>query len=163
MAEAWYIQTRLEAFARQGARHGVVYASPLLDLDLVAFSMQIPGVFLRSGGRRRVLFREALAGILPDEVRLSPVKLMAFPGEEQRNAAERDCLLALLRQWGKNARIRDFLDLEFMVEIIHLAGDPAAQGGLQGVDLTSAFQLAALFTALEGRPVDEAVVDEVGN
>jgi asparagine synthase (glutamine-hydrolysing) len=160
-AEAWYIQTRLEAFARQGARHGVAYAYPLLDLDLVAFSMQIPGVFLRSSGRRRVLFREALAGILPDEVRLSPVKLMAFPGEEQRNAAERDCLLALLRQWGKNARIRDFLDMEFMVEMIHSAADPAAQGDLQGGDLTSAFQLAALFTALEDRPVGEAVTDEV--
>jgi asparagine synthase (glutamine-hydrolysing) len=159
-AEAWYIQTRLEAFARQGARHGVVYAYPLLDLDLVAFSMQIPGVFSRSGGRRRVLFREALAGILPDEVRLSPVKRVAFPGEDQRSAAERDRLLALLRQWGSDPRIRDFLDLEFMAGMIRSAADPVAADDLQGVDLTSAFQLAALFTALKDRQVDETVVGE---
>ena len=161
-AEAWYIQTRLEAFARQGARHGVVYAYPLLDLDLVEFSMQVPGIFLRNGGRRRVLFRDALAGILPDAVRLSPVKLLPFPGEDQRNAAERDRLLALLRQWGNNARIRDFLDLEFMAEMIRSAADPAAPGDLEAVDLPEAFQIAGLLAALEDRPVDEALVDEVG-
>ncbi len=161
-AEAWYIQTRLEAFARQGARHGSVYAYPLLDLDLVEFSMQVPGIFLRSGGRRRVLFREALAGFLPDAVRFSPVKLLPFPGENQRSAAERDRLLALLRQWGNNARIRDFLDLEFMAKMIRSAADPAAPGDLAAVDLTAAFQIAGLLAALEDRPVGEAPVDVVG-
>jgi asparagine synthase (glutamine-hydrolysing) len=155
-AEAWYIQTRLEAFARQGARHGVVYAYPLLDLDLVGFSIQVPGVFLRSEGRRRVLFREALAGILPDSVRLSPVKLQPFPGDNERNAAERERLLALLRQWGNNARIRDFLDLEFMAEMIRLAADPAAPADLAVVDLTSAFQIAGLLAALDQGAADEA-------
>ena len=161
-AEAWYIQTRLEAFARQGARHGIVYAYPLLDLDLIEFSMQVPGIFLRNGGRRRVLFRDALAGILPDAVRLSPVKLRPFPGEDQRTAAERDRLLALLRQWGNNARIHDFLDMEFMAEMIRSAADPAAPGDPEAIDLTAAFQIAGLLAALEDRPVDEALVDEVG-
>ncbi len=161
-AEAWYIQTRLEAFARQGARHGVAYAYPLLDLDLVEFSIQVPGIFLRNGGRRRVLFRDALAGILPDAVRRSPVKLLPFPGEDQRNAAERESLLALLQQWGNNARIRDFLDLEFMADMIRSAADPAAPGDLAAVDLTAAFQIAGLLAALEDRPVDEALVYEVG-
>ena len=155
-AEAWYIQTRLEAFARQGARHGVVYAYPLLDLDLAEFSIQVPGVFLRGGGGRRVLFREALAGILPDAVRLSPVKFVAFPGESRRNAAERERLLALLRQWGNNARIRDFLDLEFMAEVIRLAADPAAPADLAVIDLVAAFQIAGLLAALDGAAADGA-------
>ena len=160
--EAWYIQTRLEAFARQGARHGIVYAYPLLDLDLVEFSIQVPGIFLRDGGRRRVLFRQALAGILPDAVRFSPVKRQPFPGDDRRNAAERERLLALLRRWGNNARIRDFLDLEFMAEMIRSAADPAAPGDLAAIDLTAAFQIAGLLAELEGGPVDEVLVDEVG-
>ena len=97
----------------------------------------------------------ALAGILPDAVRLSP-------GEGRRNAAGRERLLALLRQWGNNARIRDFLDLEFMAEMIRSAADPAAPGDPEAIDLTAAFQIAGLLAALEDRPVDEALVDEVG-
>jgi asparagine synthase (glutamine-hydrolysing) len=160
--EAWYIQTRLEAFARQGARHGVVYAYPLLDLDLVEFSMQIPGVFLRGSVQRRVLFREALAGILPDEVRFSQVKRVPFPGENQRSAAMRERLLALLCDWGKNARIRDFLDLESMADVIRLAADPVASTSLETADLVVAFQIAGLLTALEDYPVDEASLHEAG-
>jgi asparagine synthase (glutamine-hydrolysing) len=159
-AEAWYIQTRLEAFARQGARHGIVYAYPLLDLDLVAFSMQVPGVFLRGGGKRRVLFREALAGILPDEVRFSPEKRMPFTGEDLRSAAARERFLALLRDWGKDARIRDFLDLDYMAEVIRLAADPAASADLETVDMIAAFQIAGLLTALKDYPVGEAGMDE---
>ena len=155
-AEAWYIQTRLEAFARQGARHGIVYAYPLFDLDLVEFSIQVPGIFLRDGGRRRVLFRQALAGILPDAVRFSPVKRQPFPGDDRRNAAERESLLALLRRWGNNARIRDFLDLEFMAEVIRLAADPAAPTDLAVIDLVAAFQIAGLLAALDGAAADGA-------
>ena len=155
-ATSWYIQTRLEAFARQGARHGVVYAYPMFDLDLVEFSMQVPGIFLRSGGQRRLLLREALAGILPDAVRFNPVKLRPFPGEDERNAAERERLLAILRAWGKNARVGDFLDLEFMAEMVRSAADPAVPDDLAMVDLTPAFQIAALLVALEGRSVEEA-------
>ena len=80
-------------------------------------------------------------GILPDAVRPSPVKLQPFPGEDQRHAAERVRLLALLRQWGNNARNRDFLDLEFMAETIRSAADRAA---------------------LEDGPADQAPVDEAG-
>ncbi|HUS55449.1 MAG TPA: asparagine synthase-related protein [Thermohalobaculum sp.] len=159
-AEAWYIQTRLEAFARQGARHGIAYAFPLLDLDLVKYSMQIPGIFLRAGGRRRVLFREALAGILPDAVRYTPSKLSPFPGEKQRTAADRERLLVLLQQWGNNARIRDFLDLEFMTEVVRSATDPNAPADQEFVDLTPACQIAVLLTALEDYPFDRLPLTE---
>jgi asparagine synthase (glutamine-hydrolysing) len=154
-AEAWFIQTRLEAFARQGARHGVAYAFPMLDIDLAEFSIQVPGIFLRGRGWRRLLLREALEHILPDEVRLNPVKLLPFPGEGQRNAAAREHLLGLVRQWRENERIRDFLDLDFIAEMIRLAAAPAIPADLEVVDLTPAFQLAALLTALDGAPASE--------
>jgi asparagine synthase len=164
-AEAWYIQTRLESYAHQGARHAIVYAYPLLDLDLVDFSMQVPGIFLRSAGQRRLLFRQALVGILPDAVRLDPVKQQPFPGEGLRNAAAREHLLAILRHWGNNARIRDFLDLDFMTEMTRLACDPVAAdpedaGDLAAIDLTPAFQIGSLLAALDDLPMIEAPVDE---
>ncbi len=166
-AEAWFIQTRLEAFARQGARHGIAYAYPLLDLDLIEFSMQIPGIFLRTGGQRRVLFRQALAGILPDAVRFSEVKLNPFPGEHRRIVAERERLLELLQLWENNARIGDFLDLEYMTEVIRNATDPAAPdnsvpGVIDDVDLYAAFQIATMLVALKDSPVVNSPLSKAG-
>ena len=147
--EAWYIQARLDSFARQGARHGVAYAHPLLDLDLVEFALSVPGVFLRSGADRRVLLRKASVGLLPDAVRLGRAKLQPFPGEDTRIAAAQGPLLALLSRWGKNARIRDILDLEFMAEIVSRAGDPDAPAEFSAVDLTPAFQISGFLAAME--------------
>jgi asparagine synthase (glutamine-hydrolysing) len=154
MAEAWHIQSRLATYAWQGARHGVAYAFPLLDLDLVEYSVRIPGIFLRSDGRRRVLYREALAGLLPDEVRLNPEKPEPFPGAELRIAADRDRLLELCRQWRNNARIGDFLDLDFMAHRIRTAADPTAAEDLSGVSLAFAFDVAHLLLALGEPPGD---------
>jgi hypothetical protein len=123
--------------------------------------MQIPGIFLRSGGRRRLVLRKALAGILPDPVRYGPTKLLPFPGEDQRNAAERERLLALLRQWGNIARIGDFLDLQFMAEVICSLADPDAPADHEDVDLTPAFQIAVLLGALEDDPFDGASPTEM--
>jgi hypothetical protein len=98
------------------------------------------------------------------------VKRVPFPGEDQRSAAVRERLLALLRDWGKNARIRDFLDLDFMADVIRLAADPAAPtsletagvetAGVETADLVVAFQIAGLLTALEDYPVDETALHE---
>lgn len=156
--EAWYIQARLESFALQGARHGVAYAFPMLDLDLVEFSIQVPGIFLRSDGWRRRLLRQALAGILPDEVRLSQPKLRPFPGEELRIAAARDPLLGVVEGWRRNPRIGDLLDLDLIAERIRRAAEPGLPEELADIDLAAAFQIGALVSALDARAAD-AVAD----
>lgn len=155
-SETWYIQTRLESFARQGARHGVAYAYPLLDLDLVEFSMRVPGVFLRNNGRRRVLFRDATVGVLPDEIRLSPEKLRPFPGEEVRIAAESEKLLSILDRWRASARIRDYLDIDFMSRVVTAHCDPERHADVLDIDLTMAFQLASTLVALDDWPAETA-------
>ena len=144
--EAWNPQARLEAFALTGLRHGIRFAHPLLDLDLVRFAMEVPGVFFRRDGQRRALFRQAIDGLLPDAVRLKPEKSAPFPGRDLRYAAEREALLVLFRDWGKNARIREFLDLEFMSEIVHHAARPDAPEDLAGYDLTPAIQVGLLLS-----------------
>ena len=144
-AEGWNPTARMDGLAWHGARHGVAHTYPLLDLDLVNFSMQIPGIFLRYGGERRRLFRQALTGLIPDAVRDNALKTSPFPHEARRAAAMRAPLLAILARWRENARVRDFLDLEHMEKIVQAAGDPAPEPASLGeCDLTAAFQIGTL-------------------
>jgi asparagine synthase (glutamine-hydrolysing) len=72
---AGYLQDRIEAWAVQGARDGIEYRYPLLDRRLVEFCLGVPPELFRDGPTGRALFRAALAGILPDSIRLANVKL----------------------------------------------------------------------------------------
>jgi len=143
-AEAWSPQARLDALAWHGARHGVRFAYPLLDLDLVEFSICVPGIFSRQAGHRRMLYRRALEGLLPEPVRLNPIKTQPFPREAQRVAGRRGALLSLLARWSENGLIRDFLDVEQMRRVVEAAGDAAAPPHLADCDLGPAFQIGAL-------------------
>jgi hypothetical protein len=49
---------------------GFESSAPLLDRDLVAFVMAIPGEMTNHRGRQRSILRDAMTGLLPDEVRL---------------------------------------------------------------------------------------------
>jgi asparagine synthase (glutamine-hydrolysing) len=51
------------------ALHGLDYATPFLDRDLIQFLMAVPGAIQTEGGVPRALVREGLAGILPDAIR----------------------------------------------------------------------------------------------
>jgi asparagine synthase (glutamine-hydrolysing) len=52
--------------------------SPFLDPSLVDFCAALPPEYLISGGWQKFILREAMAGLLPDDVRLRRVK-MGFP------------------------------------------------------------------------------------
>lgn len=147
--EAWSPQARLDALAWHGARHGISYTYPLLDLDLVDFSMRVPGTFSRRAGGRRLLYRAALEGLLPEPVRLNPIKTQPFPGEARRAAAHRDDLMAMLARWSESARIREFLDVDHMRRVVEAVSDGAGQPHLAACDLGPAFQIGA-FLAGQG-------------
>ena len=51
------------------ALHGLDYATPFLDRDLIQFLMAVPGEVQSAGGVPRWLVRQGLAGILPDAIR----------------------------------------------------------------------------------------------
>jgi asparagine synthase (glutamine-hydrolysing) len=51
------------------ALHGLDYAAPFLDRDLIQFLMAVPGDIQAAGGVPRVLLREGLAGVLPEAIR----------------------------------------------------------------------------------------------
>jgi asparagine synthase (glutamine-hydrolysing) len=60
--------------AKSSAWAGFDHWMPFLDRDLIRFVMAIPGEVMSSGGRPRGLHRDAMAGALPDEIRLRRTK-----------------------------------------------------------------------------------------
>lgn len=75
-----HLPRRAEQWALMGARHGLAVGFPMLDRRVVELAVALPsGVFQRGGWRRRV-FRDAMSGVLPDEIRWRHGKIM--PMEE---------------------------------------------------------------------------------
>lgn len=64
-----------DLWAEQGAAYGVQVCDPTVDPRVVEYTLSIPDRFFqpRSGLDRRVL-RRAMAGLLPDAVRLNPLR-----------------------------------------------------------------------------------------
>jgi len=80
--------------------HGQDLRLPLLDLRIVDFMQRVPLHDLRWGGLPRGLFRQAIAGIVPESVRLRRDKGPAFdPAVMSRIAASRNGLQA----WADDA------------------------------------------------------------
>jgi asparagine synthase (glutamine-hydrolysing) len=73
---ALYLETRIKYSVqcmewnnKISALHGLDYATPFLDRDLIQFLMAVPGEIQAQGGVPRVLVRDGLAGVLPDAIR----------------------------------------------------------------------------------------------
>ncbi|MEM9060248.1 MAG: asparagine synthase-related protein [Pseudomonadota bacterium] len=122
--EHWYLPERLEAFAQRGARHGVQYAFPMLDLDLLRFAVTIPSVLLHEDGRNRAIFRRAMRGVLPDTLRLNIVKMNPLPLETLRQARAKADLLDGLDAMRGNALIERFVDIDGVAAYIGRIRDP---------------------------------------
>ena len=69
-----HLQYRMESWAAHGATLGITYAFPLLDQRLVEFALSIPDRLYFKHGWKRWLYRTAMAGVLPDDVRWNPYK-----------------------------------------------------------------------------------------
>jgi asparagine synthase (glutamine-hydrolysing) len=105
------VAERAEVWAQIGARHGLAFAFPLLDRRVVEFALSLPSeLFLREGFRRRV-FRDAMAGVLPDSVRLRHQKYQPFPGTFLDLADCRDELLDRIDRHAQNPRICNLIDI----------------------------------------------------
>ena len=111
----WWLPAHLEQFAQRGARHGISYAYPFLDRNLIDFALTIPGIMMTEAGLDRMPFRRAMKGVLPESVRLRKEKLAPWPLEGVRIARDRARLadeVALLKQHPMACRYVDFDTLE---------------------------------------------------
>ena len=116
--EHWSIPEKLEACAQRGARHGIAYAFPMLDLDLLAFAIRIPAVLLHDGETDRAIFRRAMTDILPDMVRTKQEKLIPFPAETLRHAVARSDIRAEIERMSHNPLVREFVDTDGLLEYV---------------------------------------------
>ena len=121
--EHWSIPEKLEAYAQRGARHGVSYAFPMLDLDLLAFAIRIPAVLLHDGQTDRAIFRRAMTDILPDMVRTKQEKLIPFPAETLRHAVASSDIRAEIARMSDNPLVRRFVDTDGLIEYVSNMSD----------------------------------------
>jgi asparagine synthase (glutamine-hydrolysing) len=59
---------QIEADEKLAARCGIQWTTPFLDRDLIAYVMSVPGEIQQRGGVPRALLRDAMRGIVPDEI-----------------------------------------------------------------------------------------------
>jgi asparagine synthase (glutamine-hydrolysing) len=106
-----HIADRAEIWAEIGAGHGIAFAFPLLDRRVVELALSLPSeLFVRDGFRRKP-FRDAMAGALPDSVRLRHQKYQPFPGDVLDLAESKHDLLACIDAYSNNKIICRFIDL----------------------------------------------------
>jgi asparagine synthase (glutamine-hydrolysing) len=79
-----HLQYRMESWAAHGADLGITYAFPLLDQRIIEFALSIPDHLYFKHGWKRWLYRTAMEGTLPDEVRWNPHKFDAAMVERLR-------------------------------------------------------------------------------
>jgi asparagine synthase (glutamine-hydrolysing) len=74
LIEYGHLTNRIEAWARSGGQHQLVYSYPLLDQRIVEFALGIPDEWFFKQGWKRYLIRSATEGLLPDSVRWNKLK-----------------------------------------------------------------------------------------
>lgn len=70
MARARLYVHSMEWDNKAAAMHGLEYAFPFLDRDLIQFLMNVPGEVVCYDGVPKAILRRAMAGILPTEIQL---------------------------------------------------------------------------------------------
>ena len=120
-----HLDTIVEELTWRAARHGLGYAYPLLDRELVEYALRIPAEMLVHAGQRRRVFRDAMEGVVPDTARLRDEKLLSDPALIVRLARDRDRLLAQLDTL-RSGPAADLFDLDRIAQDIHSLPDPDA-------------------------------------
>ncbi len=113
-----HIAGSAEVWAQTGARHGLAFAFPLLDRRVVEFSLSLPSEFFLRDGFRRLPFRDAMAGVLPEKVRLRHQKYQPFFGRVLDISQGRDRFNARVDAWQQNASVRRTIDLAHLRRVI---------------------------------------------
>lgn len=103
---------RAEQWALLGARHGMAVGFPMLDRRLVEFALSLPsGLFVGGGWSRRV-FRDAMQGVLPEELRWKPTKTDLMVEDPVHVAGQRPLLAARLPALGERDVIAGLFNLD---------------------------------------------------
>jgi len=69
-----HILSRIESWSSSGFNDKIEYCYPLLDKRIVEFALGIPSELYRRQGKSRFVFRDAVVGLLPEEIRWDNTK-----------------------------------------------------------------------------------------
>ncbi len=107
------------------AEHGIDVRDPTADRRLLDFCLTIPEGFFIQGGRRASLFRDAMAGLLPDTMLNRRTRGVQAADWYEKVVANRDGIadeLARLRSSPVASRV---LDLDRLYQLVADLPDPA--------------------------------------
>ena len=109
---------------RMSMAHSIEVRVPLLDHKLVEFAATIPPELQLKGGTTKHLFKQALRGILPDEVIERPKRGFAVPlGDWFRGGLSGYVRDLLLSETSRNRRVVEPATVEHLLRL-HDAGRP---------------------------------------
>jgi asparagine synthase (glutamine-hydrolysing) len=115
---------RPEHWALTGARTGIAAAFPLLDRRVVEFALSLPSALFLRGGVLRRLYRDAMIGILPDEILKNPSKETPFSETPLVVALRRDALLRQLPDLRGHPKVNALFDLDALEQRLRALPPP---------------------------------------
>lgn len=141
MLSSPHLPRRAEQWALMGARHGLAVGFPMLDRRVVELAVALPSAVFQRGGWRRRVFRDAMAGVLPDEIRWRPGKITPLEEIASMLAARRERLSVVLDELRGHPAVSRILSPDAMVRMLRVGREI---GDGEAMALKRAFQ-AALF------------------
>jgi len=107
------------------AEHGIDVRDPTADRRLLDFCLTIPEVFFMQGGRRASLFRDAMAGLLPDTMLNRRTRGVQAADWYEKIVASRDGIADELSRLRSSPVASRVLDLDRLCQLVADLPDPA--------------------------------------
>ena len=127
-----HLDARIESWAWSGAQYGLSYRYPLLDRRILEFSLRLPFDAFRQNGWNRWFMRQALAGVIPDEIRWNrdksdPIRMNSF---FQASTAAVESLGRHVARLPSPPSRADYLDWPLLLQTLQQEQSRAGHGKL---------------------------------
>lgn len=155
---------RIEFLSCHGLRQGIRYVHPLLDRDLVNYSLTCPPQFEIRGGMSRAPVRAAMEGIVHDAARLRAHTGLPFVEIGLRIARLHGEMMEVLDQMEQDPRLAKYFDFDFVRESMERQPTEAqAEAHVKEVSTTGVktqWPLNTSFIAIGNMMALQAALDE---
>ncbi len=92
------IGERIEETFLLARQHGIEYRYPFLDVKLIEFFFSLPSKYKHKNGYGRYLYRSALKGVIPEQIRLRMDKVgTTIPNVLPRVLKDEDLFIELIK------------------------------------------------------------------